>query len=319
MADPVLVADIGGTNVRFAIAERHHGVIAIRDAQTLHARDFKTIRDAAAAFLTGVDVKPVRGCFAAAGPVIVNEVEFTNSNWTLRAAEVAGPLGLAEFRIVNDFYALAVGAAHLGDGAFISVKEGKRMETAPQLILGPGTGLGQALIVPTGATRRVVATEGGHVSFAAQTEDELDVKKIIARDYRRVSVERLLSGGGLVNIYRALCEMRNVNNTPLQPDQITAAAAAGNDAIAVRTVNMFCEILGRVAGDAVLSTGARGGVILGGGILPKIQEAFLKSAFATCFVDKERMSDYIGAVPVKMIVDEGAALIGAAAVLDDES
>jgi glucokinase len=198
---------------------------------------------------------------------------------------------------------------------FLKVKDGEGDPTAPTLVIGPGTGLGQALIVPFGDGRRIVSTEGGHVSFAPRTDEEIAVLKFIAREHPRVSVERLLSGRGLVNIHRALCSLSDTPRISLRADEITAAAIEGKYPVAVRAVDMFCAVLGRVAGDAVLATGARGGVILGGGILMKIRDLFLKSAFVERFLDKGRMADYVATPPIRMIVNEGAALIGAVAAL----
>lgn len=315
MADPVLVADIGGTNARFALATIGAADIALSDWQTFRAEDFETIRDAAAAYLESVAPKPKRACFAAAGPIIDNEVDFTNSHWILRGGEIAAALAFDDFLIVNDFYALAAGIAHLPASALIEVKPGDPIVDAPRLVIGPGTGLGQALIVPTMTGDRIIATEGGHVSYAPRTELETEIKRFIAREHPRVSVERLLSGRGLVNIHRALCAIEGAQRISLQANEITAAAVSGAYPIAVKAVDMFCGILGRVAGDAVLSTGARGGVILGGGILPKIRDIFLKSEFVVRFSEKGRMSDYVAAVPVRLIVEDGAALYGAAASL----
>ena len=316
MSDAILVADIGGTNARFAIANQAGDAISTHDAQTFRAEDFETIRDAADAYLESIKEKPKRACFAAAGPIIDNEVDFTNSHWTLRASEITGPLRLDAFRIINDFYALAAGVRYLSEDAFIEVKSGAPVLSAPQLIIGPGTGLGQALIVPNDGGEIVVATEGGHVSFAPRTDEEYEIKKFIAREHPRVSIERLLSGRGLVNIHRALCAIEGAQRISLQANEITKAAMTGEYPIAVKAVDMFCAILGRVAGDAVLATGARGGVVLGGGILPKISEVFLQSEFVDRFTEKGRMSDYVSAVPVKLIVKEGAALLGAAAALE---
>ena len=317
MADPILVADIGGTNARFAIANFEDGGIVIRDQQSFRAVDFETIRDAADAYLESVDEKPKRACFAAAGPVIDNAVEFTNSHWNLRSEEITGPLQLNAFSIVNDFYALAAGVAHLPEDASVSVKDGEADASAPQLVIGPGTGLGQALIVPSRAGPVIVSTEGGHVTFAPRTDEEFKVMKFIAREHPRVSAERLLSGRGLVNIHRALCAIEGAQRISLQANEITKAAITGEYPIAVKAVDLFCAVLGRVAGDAVLATGARGGVVLGGGILPKIKDLFLESAFVERFLDKGRMKAYVSAVPICLIVGEGAALYGAAAALEN--
>lgn len=140
--------------------------------------------------------------------------------------------------------------------------------------------------------------------------------KFIAQEHPRVSAERFLSGRGLVNIHRALCHFKGVSPSSLQAEEITVAAMDKTDPIALKSVNMFCEVLGCVAGDAVLATGACGDVVLAGGILPKIREIFLESAFIDRFLDKGRMAEYMAAVPVRLIVDDGVALLGAAAALE---
>lgn len=313
MAETVLVADIGGTNARFALADpvTH----SIGEAENFRAEDFETIADAAHAYLESTGEKPKAACFAVAGPIGGEEITFTNSHWKFRPDEIRAALNLERFLPVNDFYALASSIHHLPGDYFIPVKAGRGDPTAPTLVIGPGTGLGQALIVPFGDRRRIVSTEGGHVSFAPRTDEEIAVLKFIAREHPRVSVERLLSGRGLVNIHRALCSMSDTQRISLRADEITAAAIEGKYPIAAKAVEMFCAVLGRVAGDAVLATGAGGGVVLGGGILPRIKDLFLKSAFIDRFLDKGRMANYVAVPPIRMIVKEGAALVGAAAAL----
>ncbi len=315
MTDSVLVADIGGTNARFALADGGAHAVTIRKPQNYRAEDFETIRDAADAYLESIDERPKRACFAAAGPVEGHKIKFTNSRWVLCGEEIKSALSLDQFLIVNDHYALAASVDHLADDAFHVVKEAEGDPEAPTLVTGPGTGLGQALIVRFGKRTKIIATEGGHVSFAPRTDEEIEIMKFIAREHPRVSVERLLSGRGLVNIHRALCAMEGISRAPLKAHEITDAAISGKYPVAVTAVDMFCALLGRVAGDAVLATGARGGVVLAGGILPKIKDIFLKSAFVERFLDKGRMRDYVDAVPVRMIVKEGAAHVGAAAAL----
>lgn len=315
MQDAVLVADIGGTNARFAVADYADGLVTVHDVQNFRAEDFETVRDAASAYLQSVSLKPKRACFAAAGPVVNGEVSFTNSHWHLSETELLHALELERFVAVNDFYALAAGVPFMGADGFVSVREGSAVLGAPQLVIGPGTGLGQALIVPTDTGPKIITTEGGHVSFAPRTDEEFAVMQFIAREHPRVSVERLLSGRGLVNIHRALCDVANTPRISLQANEITAAAIDKSYPIAVKAVDMFCALLGRVVGDAVLATGALGGVVLGGGILPKIQDVFLASDFTDRFLDKGRMRSYVEPVPVRLIVQDGAALFGAAVAL----
>lgn len=314
-AKPALVADIGGTNARFALAETGGEDISVRDMQTFRAEDFESIRDAAGAYLEAVGVKPSAACFAAAGPATDAVIEFTNSPWVLDVADMKSALALERLLVINDFEALASGVRCLKPSDLIPVKPGAGDPCAPILVIGPGTGLGQALIVPFDGRDRIIATEGGHVGFAPRGEEEIEVMRFIAREHPRVSIERLLSGRGLVNIHRALCARAGVPRVSLRADEITKAALTEEYPIAVKAVDMFCALLGAAAGDAVLATGARGGVVLGGGILPKIREIFLKSRFVERFLDKGRMRSYVEDVPINLIIREGAALIGAASRL----
>ncbi len=313
--DPVLVADIGGTNARFALARINDGDVIVDNVQKQHAVDFGSIRDAAGAYLESVAVNPSAACFAVAGPVTDDSIKFTNSPWALDIAFVKRALKLERLVVVNDFEALAHGVSSLGKpGDFSLIKPGKGDPRGPTLVFGPGTGLGQALIVPLADGReRIIPTEGGHVAFAPRTPDEIELMRFIARDHSRVSAERILSGPGLVNIYRALCSIAGTALVPRQASEITEAATSRECPIAVKAVDMFCASLGACAGDAVLATGARGGVVLGGGILPKIEKTFRNSKFIDRFLDKGRMRDFVEDVPIDLIVRDSAALVGAAA------
>lgn len=315
--EPFLVADIGGTNARFALASVDADGVRVADMQIFRAEDFESIRDAADAYFEAVARKPKAACFAVAGPVTDAVIEFTNSPWVLDVAKTKQALAFETFRVVNDFEALAWSVRRLGRDDLLTVKEGACEPSAPVLVMGPGTGLGQALIVPCDGRDHIVSTEGGHVAFAPADEEEIEVMRFIAREHARVSIERLLSGRGLVNIHRALCAISGTPRISLQANEITAAATAGDPPIAVKAVDMFCALLGAAAGDAVLATGARGGVVLGGGILPKIKDVFLKSRFTERFLDKGRMRDYVAGAPVKLIIRKGAALVGAAAILNE--
>jgi glucokinase len=224
-------------------------------------------------------------------------------------------LGLARVVAINDFHALALAVDRLAEADFAPVKSGAPVADAPVLVLGPGTGFGQALIVPCGDRRRIVTTEGGHVGFAPHTEDEIAVMRVIAGAHGRASVERLLSGAGLANVHRALRAISKSPTGDLAPEDVTAAARAGADPIATQALAMFCAVLGAVAGDAVLATGARGGVVLGGGILPRIRDILSQSAFTERFLAKGRMRGYVENVPARLILRDGAALLGAAAAL----
>ena len=316
MTTRCLVADIGGTNARFGLAVYDKPGLVIEYRKSFRAEDFDSVRDAAIAYLEETRAKPDHACFAVAGPVAGAEITFTNSDWSLHIEETRKGLALKSLEVINDFEALAAGLRHLPGSSFMSILPGAGDFTKPVLVIGPGTGLGQALIIPAEDHREIIVpTEGGHVAFAPQTEAETGVMTFIARDHPRVSVERLLSGHGLANIYRALCALSDTQGPILEADEITAAALAGDAPLAAQAVQVFLAILGSVTGDAVLATGAKGGVVLGGGILPKICKLIPDSEFRARFIGKGRMQPYLEDVPVRLLTLDSAALYGAAAIL----
>ncbi len=314
----VLVADIGGTHARFAIASLNRDEIALGDIHKFRIEDFASIDEAINAYLGSIEMRPDIGCFAVAAPVDQAEIIFTNSNWRFRYDELQSSLSLKRFHVVNDFYALAAGVACLPDDALEKIKPGAGDPAAPLLVIGPGTGLGQAFVAPTSAGLRIVSTQGGHVGFAPATDEEVELLRFMLKKHRRVSVERLLSGEGLTNIYDAIGALTETQQPILLPREITAAARDGSSVNAEKAVSLFFEILGRTVGDAVLSTGARGGVVLAGGILPRNRDLFLKSNFTDCFLDKGRMRSYVEDVPVRLVINDEAALLGAAHIMNSE-
>ncbi len=312
MTEPILVADIGGTHARFGLALAGEDGISVNEVRKFRADKFESLFDAARVYLDAVGLRPKTACFAVAGPITDAQVEFTNSPWVLNIEQAKRALSLTRFHVVNDFEALAAGVPSMRDEDFVQVKPGAGDPDAPILVMGPGTGLGQALIVPFGDQHRIVPTEGGHVSFAPYLDEEVALMHFLTREHERVSVERILSGPGIVNIHRFYCELKGAPCGSTHADEITAAAMKGADPMAIETMNMFFTLLGRAAGDAVLGTGARGGVVLGGGILPKIRELFLDSAFVESFLAKGRMRYYLEDAPIRLIIGEGGALLGAA-------
>ncbi|MBB4660071.1 glucokinase [Parvularcula dongshanensis] len=310
----ILVADIGGTNARFAIAEAGGSVT---DARTLAVADYPRFEDAVANYLAGVAGAPDMACFAVAGPAAGGEVSFTNSPWVVHADRTAGQFGFQRCLLVNDFQAISRFAALARPEDVLVVKKGDAIAGAPILTIGPGTGLGQGMLILTGHGPLTVPTEGGHVVLATRTEEEAEIAHRIARRIGRVTTaEDVLSGSGLVMLHETLGEMAGLVTPPMTAADVTAAAAEG-DSQAVRTVRAFCLFLGTVASDACLGTGARGGVMLAGGILPRIPDLLLGSGFAERFEGDSKMRSYTKAAPVSLLTTKGAALRGAAALLLD--
>jgi glucokinase len=217
---------------------------------------------------------------------------------------------------VNDFSAQARGALLTPANEKILIKEGQRDTRAPVAVLGPGTGLGLGLLIPDQGRYIVVPTQGGHSGFAPRSDLEIAVGKCIAQEYGYTSWERLLSGRGLVNIERALCQIDGVTWPGHRPEEITADAINDPQSLGRRVVDLFCAVLGAYAGDVAVMTGAVGGVFLGGGILPRITDILHASKFNRRFTQRGPMTQYAEAIPIELILSNDHALIGAAAIAD---
>ena len=320
-AEPTyLVADIGGTNARFAIARGDTGRgFELDQVRRLKARDHATLGDAARAYLEGcTGARPARACFAVAGPVEPGTIRLTNSGWELQPDELARELGLEDLLPVNDFAAQARGAPLVAESETVPVRVGSGMPGAPCAVLGPGTGLGLGLLVPTQGGITVVATEGGHAGFAPRSEEEAAVGRIIAQETGFASWETLLSGVGLVNIHRALCQLAGEPPPEHRAADITREALEDPSSMSRRVVELFCGVLGAFAGDVAVMSGARGGVYLGGGIVPRIRTLLDGSPFEARFTERGPMSDYAAAIPVRLLLSDTTALLGAAALAEGQ-
>ncbi len=318
MTTGYLVADIGGTNARFAIARGSAATgFKLEQIQRLRNEDFEHLRDAALAYLQICEGPlPRKACFAVAAPVAPGAFRLTNAAWKFDAEALVQELNLDIMVPVNDFAAQARGAPLCPPEDQFILNEGKPDPTSPIAVLGPGTGLGLGLLIPTGDRIRVVPTEGGHAGFAPRTEEEIAVGKFIADEHGYVSWERLLSGRGMVNIHRALCALDGVPWTGARPQDITAEALDDPASLSRRVVNLFCDVLGAYAGDVGVLTGARGGIYLAGGIAPKILPILKESRFEARRVRRGPMTRYAEAMPVRLIMSDAAALMGAAAIAE---
>ena len=310
-----MVADIGGTNARFALVgpDGRPG-----QAATLIAADYDDIGAVLRAGHDRLGVPCRQAAIAVAGAITEDRVTMVNRGWTFSRAGLVAEFDFDRLVVVNDFEAIAwslpaLGAAdlrHLGPAL-------APVAGAPSAVLGPGTGLGQAgLLVgpdsPMGGQVAVVG-EGGHGDFAPQTERQADVWRILHRRFGHVSVERVLSGPGLVNLYQALAEL---DGAPA-PLTAPAAIAAPNAPLpAPAAVDLFIAILGAAAGNLALTLGARGGVFIAGGIAPTLGDRLAGPSFRRAFEDKGRLADYMKAIPTYLITAPMPGLIGLAALLD---
>ncbi|MBE02804.1 glucokinase [Marinobacter lutaoensis] len=311
-----LVGDIGGTNARFALVRQ--GQVRPEAIRVLPCGDYDNLDQAVAEYLAGAGVASVEQvCLAVASPVRGTEVRMTNNHWRFDIEAVRRQFGWSVFKVINDFAAMALGVLHVAEDQRVHVCGGPGDPTRPRLVMGPGTGLGVSGLVPTRSGWVPLMTEGGHVDFAPTDEREMAVLRILRNRFGRVSVERILCGQGLLNLYQALAEIQGVSAPLDAPEKITAAAVANRDRLAREALGHFCEILGRTAGNGVLTLGSLGGVYLCGGILPRFLDFFLESRFRNGFEDKGRMRPLLEFTPVYLITDPYTGLLGAAEALNN--
>ena len=316
MTDPLLlVGDVGGTNARFALARRRDGPAVLEHFDSFPAETYPTFLEGVRAFLDGCAVKPTGGVIAVAGPVRDGAIDLTNSPWRVSEAELQ-TLGLAPVRLINDFEALAWGAPIVPEADLASLGGPAGGDPHAALaVLGPGTGFGMAALARDARGREMaLPSEGGHACFAPGDAVEDEVLRILRRRYDRVSIERLICGPGLLNLHRALAEIDGRETHIDDPAQITAQALEDPTSPCGATLARFCAMLGAVAGDIALTTGARGGVYIAGGIAPRILPFIQASPFRRRFERKGRFQDYMAAIPTKVILHRHAALLGAARV-----
>jgi len=307
---PGLIADIGGTHARFALCGADG---TVGKPLVLACHDFPDLTRAAQDYLTQVaPARPRRGAFAVASPVLGDVIRMTNHPWTFAIDSVRRDLGLDDLNVLNDFAAIAHAVPYLQPADQVQVGGGATVAGTPVAVLGPGTGLGVSALIPVADGWVAVATEGGHATLAAATAREDAVIAVLRRD-GHVSAEDTLSGGGLVNLYRALSELES--ETPdgsLAPHDVTERALAGMCPRCAEALEMFCAMLGTTASNLALSLGARGGVYIAGGIVPRLGDAFQMSGFRRRFEDKGRFSDYLAAIPTFVITHPLPAFVGLA-------
>lgn len=304
-----LLADIGGTNARFALFDGSLGpVIRLRVA------DYPTAYDAAAEALRqlGCAQPPASAVLAFAGPIEAERAVMTNTAWDTSTAELRRRLGFSRVRLLNDYAALALGLEHFTDGERRLIGPARPEAHGALAVLGPGSGLGVAALLPGEPDGLPLVSEGGHSTMPAADDLEADLLALLREDLGHVSAERVLSGPGLANIHGGLARLHGREAAPLGPDDITRLALDGSDDLCRLTLERFCLFLGSFAGDVALTLGARGGVYLAGGILPRFPDFLAASGFRARFEDKGRFCDYLGAIPTWLIVRPHAAFVGLA-------
>lgn len=301
-----LIADIGGTNARFALAEP--GGLP-EDERTLLVSDHADIATAIDAYLGGRKVE--EAVIAVATPVETETIRFTNSPWTFAIQELRTRLGLRRLDVINDFVAQALAMPHLAPDERQQLGGGEPTPGRAVGVLGPGTGLGVSALVPGREGWTALPTEGGHVSWAAGNDRERALHAVLAGRFGHVSNERVLSGQGLLNLAQAVAEVDGVACAAGTPEAVTEAARKRSCPTCVEAVALFSTLLGSAAGDLALMVGARGGVYIVGGVCLRLSELFDREAFRRRFEAKGRMRGYLEPIPVWLVLRADTGLIGA--------
>jgi glucokinase len=315
---PTLVADLGGTNVRFALA--HAGARPLVDASIRHyaVADFPSLTAAALHYLVQMNAQPRQAVFAVAGKVGSDEIRITNLPWVISIERTRSDLSLSSLDVINDFAGMSMAIPLLtaqdvetiGD---LSLPSDGNATSRTIGIIGPGTGLGVGAYLLRDGKHYALQTEGGHVAFAPSTDEEIEILRYLSKRYGRVSNERLVCGSGLVNLYQASCAIAAVAAEDFTPAQITQHMHDRSNAQCVRAVEIFCAILGTIAGDLVLTLGAWDGIYLAGGMVPPMLPWLRSGEFRRRFHDKGRFAGAMQRVPTLAVTYAYAGLLGAAA------
>jgi glucokinase len=310
---PRLLADIGGTNARFAL---EHAPGAIAAMQTLACAAYPRFEDAAHAYLDGIGVAVRHAVIAIANPVNGDAIRMTNHDWAFSIAAARRELNLTTLLAVNDFSALAMALPTLKNSEVLKVGAGQAKAGGAIGLVGAGTGLGVSGLVPAAGQWVALQSEGGHVAFSPSDPREVSVLQYCWRRYEHVSAERIVSGPGIALIREALAASRGIDvDLSLSTSTIVERGLAGGDALCHETLDCFSGMLGTVAANLAVTLGATGGVYIGGGVVPRLGAYFAASPFRQRFESKGRFSAFTAQIPTMLITAPYPALAGAAALL----
>jgi glucokinase len=322
---PWLVADIGGTNARFGVLETVQG--GLQHVRTLPVAAFSGPDAAAASYfeqlrqvLGAAAPRANRAAIAVATATHSDQIALTNSHWRFSRAALQASLGVERLLMLNDFEALALSLPKLSAQQTTTI--GSVLQRAPEAldgtmaVIGPGTGLGVGAVVKASRAWVALPGEGGHSTLAPINDFEGELLRLVRQDHPHVSAERLLSGIGLPTLHKAVARALGQPSPSLTAEEIVERGKTAQDAVCAQTLDAFCAFLGSFAGNVALTMGARSGVFVGGGIVPRFGERFLASSFRERFEAKGRASAYLSGVPTILITDTLAALTGAAFALE---
>jgi glucokinase len=316
----ILAGDIGGTKTNLAIFTLIEGQLQPIRSETFSSRDHGSLEEILSKFLLGGPSQIEAACFGVAGPIIAGRCITPNLPWVIDSAELARSIGTQKVLLMNDLEATAYGTFELGPREVFILNEGEAMP-GNMAIVAAGTGFGVAAIYWDGSRHIISASEGGHVNFAPRNRIEIELLEYLLREHDRVSLERVVSGPGLFAIYRFLRDSGYGQETPSVAAEfaikdpssvISSAALSGLCHLSIKALDMFVSLYGAAAGDVALMLKAIGGVYIGGGIAPKILEKLKDGSFMRSFTEKGRLTPLLERMPVRVVLNDKAALIGAA-------
>jgi len=323
----ILAGDVGGTKVDLALYDFTNGKLTYTRDKIYRAKDYSGLETIVKEFL-GTE-KVTAACFGVPGPVRDGRLRLTNLPWTLDSRELSASLGIQHVFLINDLEANGYGVAELADGQIYTLNEGDPSQIGNRALLAAGTGLGECFLVWNGRSHTPYPSEGGHADYAPRNEDEIDLLRFLKQKYDgRISFERVVSGMGLTNIYEFLREVRGMDEPAWLAGRIAAEdpnavitelALAAKSEICVKAMDMFVSAYGAEAGNLALKILSAGGLYVGGGIAPRIIEKLKDGAFMKAFADKGRMSQLLINMPVRIILESRAALLGAAAYAESKA
>lgn len=308
-----LVGDIGGTNARFALARTTDSQgIVISDFEKFNAHQYDNFDDTMNAFVDRVGIRPSLAVLAVAGPINNGEVKLTNRPWQLNANELAQSCRIDEVCLMNDFTAMAFSVTRIGDDSYIDLKKGEALGNAPVLVAGPGTGFGSCLLIPNDGKYHALACEGGHSLFVPRCHLDRAVLDILSRQYDAVSVERICGGNYLRDLTAAIAEIHGVKAPDLSPQEIVEKGEAGD---------LLCRDICQIRADAIISSlanmalvgGARGGIVVAGGVARHLSNFLADEETIARFANVWPQGDFLQHIPIRLLVNPLAPLVGAAA------
>lgn len=313
MTKYALVGDVGGTNARLALCDVENG--ALSQAKTFSTADYGSLEAVIRFYLDEQKQDITDGCIAIACPITDDWVEMTNHDWAFSTSKMKANLGFEHLEIINDFTAVSMAIPMLSDQDVMQFGGKDAAADKPVAVYGAGTGLGVAHLVHVDKRWVSLPGEGGHVDFAANSEEEDLILEVLRAELGHVSAERVLSGAGLVNLYRAIVKSDDRVPENLKPKDVSQRALDDSCTDCRRALAMFCVIMGRFGGNLALNLGTFGGVYIAGGIVPRFLEFFKASGFRAAFEDKGRFKDYVQNIPVYLITHDQPGLLGAGAHL----